>query len=152
MAKENRVPRVYLAGGFHSGWQQVARLGLVGYECLDPSQHHLEESKVFTSWDLDAIRQSDILLANMEATNPGGYALALEIGFATALGKFIFLVDGTTDPQVKKYFEMVRQCANVVSSSLDDALFILNERRRTSFDKAETTSEEQPRHCGPRST
>ena len=62
------------------------------------------------------------MLGNMESSNPGGYALALEIGYAKALGKVIYLVDGTTDLNVKKYFEMVRQCADHTFDSLDEAL------------------------------
>ncbi|WP_413740302.1 hypothetical protein ACL2XQ_09595 [Sodalis sp. RH14] len=116
------LKKIYLAGGFRSGWQELVKLRLQSFELLDPSLHYIEEPLSYTNWDLDAIHRSEILLANMEATNPGGYALALEIGFAKALGKSIYLVDQIEDPSVSHYFEMVRQCSNRVFKSLDEAI------------------------------
>jgi len=68
------------------------------------------------------VRRSDIVLANMEASNPGGYSLALEVGFAKALGKRIFMVDQIEDPAMSRYFEMVRQCSERVFPTLAEAL------------------------------
>ena len=122
---QESLPRkkIYLAGGFRSGWQAVAALRLGSrFELLDPSAHNIQDAVEYTRWDLEAVRQSDIVLAYMEATNPGGYSLALEVGFAKALGKAIFLVDQIEDPVVSRYFEMVRQCANRTFLALDDAL------------------------------
>ena len=65
---------IYLAGGFVSGWQKIAHKALPGFELLDPSSHSLEAPSEYTEWDLSAISQSDMILANMESTNPGGYA------------------------------------------------------------------------------
>lgn len=84
---------VYLAGGFRSGWQAKVKSKLPSYIFLDPSQHNIEDPAEYTRWDLNAIRQSDIVIGYMESTNPGGYSLALEIGFARALGKTVLLVD-----------------------------------------------------------
>ncbi|MDF2410889.1 hypothetical protein GWQ29_15860 [Aeromonas sp. 2HA2] len=115
--------KVYLAGGFSSKWQVLVTSHLTGiYELLDPSAHNIEDPIKYTKWDLDAIQQSDIILANMESTNPGGYSLALEVGFAKALGKEIILVDQIKDATVSRYFEMVRQCSNRIFSTLEDAI------------------------------
>lgn len=114
--------KIYLAGGFHSGWQEVVRSRLKDFELLDPGAHGIDDPVEYTRWDLAAVRESEIVLANMEASNPGGYALALEIGFAKALGKKIYLVDQIQDPLVKRYFEMVRQCSTQVFSTLDQAV------------------------------
>lgn len=123
---ENRPPplrKIYLAGGFRSNWQADVAARLAGsFDLLDPSAHNIQDPAEYTRWDLDAVRQSDIILANMEATNPGGYSLALEVGFAAALGKRIFLVDQVDDPTVKRYFEMVRQCSERVFPTLAEAL------------------------------
>lgn len=116
---------VYLAGGFRSGWQARAVAVLNNYELFDPSTHNLDDPKAFTEWDLNAVRRSDIVLANMERTNPGGYALALEVGFAKALSKYIILVDQIEDPIVDRYFEMVRQVADMVFEDLESALTYL---------------------------
>lgn len=115
--------KIYLAGGFRTRWQALVVSRLSGaYELLDPSAHEIQEPADYTRWDLDAVRRSDIVLANMEATNPGGYSLALEVGFARALGKTIFLVDQIEDPSVSRYFEMVRQCSECVFSTLGEAI------------------------------
>jgi len=117
------LKKMYLAGGFKSNWQsQVAARFGGSFELLDPSTHNIQDPAEYTRWDLEAVRHSDIVLANMEASNPGGYALALEIGFAKALGKQIFLVDQVENPSVKRYFEMVRQCCERVFPTLDAAL------------------------------
>lgn len=113
---------IYLAGGFKSGWQLEVKQRLRGFAILDPSEHNLSDPKAYTEWDLDAVRHCDIVLANMEATNPGGYALALEVGFAKALSKRIVFVDQIEDSVVGKYFEMVRQVSDVVFATLDEAL------------------------------
>jgi nucleoside 2-deoxyribosyltransferase len=116
---------IYLAGGFHSGWQSGVIDQLPGYRFLDPSQHSILDSKAYTEWDLNAIRACDIVFGNMESTNPGGYSLALEVGFAIALGKRVVLVDQIEDANVSRYFEMVRQCSDHVFKSLDQAISYL---------------------------
>jgi len=119
--------KVYLAGGFRSGWQAQVAAELSQFEILDPSVHNIMDPAEYTRWDLEAIRRSDYVLANMEATNPGGYALALEIGFAKALGKNVILVDQISDPTIDRYFEMVRQCSDFVFHTLLDAVVHLKE-------------------------
>lgn len=115
--------KIYLAGGFRSKWQVHVISRLSGaYELLDPSTHNIQDPAEYTKWDLDAVRHSDIVLANMEATNLGGYSLALEVGFARALGKRILLVDQIKDASVSRYFEMVRQCSERVFSTLEEAI------------------------------
>lgn len=116
---------VYLAGGFHSRWQDVVRARLPNLEFLDPSQHNIESPEEYTAWDLEAVRRCDVLFGNMEASNPGGYALALEIGYAKALGKRIYLVDALVDEKARKYFEMVRQCADLTFQDLESAIIAL---------------------------
>jgi nucleoside 2-deoxyribosyltransferase len=120
----NPPPRkIYLAGGFRSKWQARVASRLSGvYGLLDPSAHNIQDPAEYTRWDLEAIRRSDIVLANMESSNPGGYSLALEIGFAKALGKTIFLVDQIEEASMSRYFEMVRQCSERVFSTLDEAV------------------------------
>lgn len=115
--------KIYLAGGFRSNWQAHVAARLADkYELLDPSAHNIQDPVEYTRWDLEAVRQSDIVLANMEASNPAGYSLALEVGFGKALGKRIFMVDQVEDPLVKRYFEMVRQCSERTFPTLDEAI------------------------------
>jgi nucleoside 2-deoxyribosyltransferase len=117
-----RRPIVYLAGGFRSNWQMTAKSAIPEFEWLDPSAHKLQDPMAYTQWDLDAIRRSDTVLAYLEDTNPGGYALALELGYAKALGKTILLVEFHSDDTRRKYFEMVRQVADRRFETLSAAL------------------------------
>lgn len=128
-----RLPlkKIYLAGGFRSGWQVIVKSRLKGFELLDPCVHGIEDPTEYTRWDLAAVSDSDIVLANMEASNPGGYSLALEIGFAKALGKSIYFVDQIEDSSVSRYFEMVRQCSNRVFNTLDEAIEYISEMERS---------------------
>lgn len=127
MPRNSHHKKIYLAGGFRSGWQAEVIKQLPRYLFLDPSQHNINDPKEYTNWDLDAIRQCDIVLANMEPTNPGGYSLALEIGFARALNKTVLLVDQIEDSSVSRYFEMVRQCSDRIFKTLDQAVKHLSE-------------------------
>lgn len=113
---------IYLAGGFKSGWQAKVMEQLPSFNFLDPSQHNIDDPAEYTRWDLDAIRTSDIVLGYMESTNPGGYSLALEIGFAYALRKTVLLVDEIKDPVISTYFEMARQCSGQVFTTLTQAI------------------------------
>ncbi len=127
MSQSDARKVIYLAGGFKSGWQAKVIKQLPGYEFLDPSQHNIQDAAEYTRWDLDAVRASNIVLGYMEPTNPGGYSLALEIGFAHALSKTVLLVDEITDPSVSRYFEMVRQCSGRVFNTLSQAIEFLRE-------------------------
>jgi hypothetical protein len=128
---QNPVPAVYLAGGSRSNWQDNVISALVGWNIIDPRTHHLSEERAYTAWDLDGIRRCDWLLANFEATNPGGYNLALEIGYAKALGKRIVLIDakGASDPGVRRYTGMLHVCADADVESLDEAIAFLQKLR-----------------------
>ena len=73
---------------------------------------------------MQAIRQSDLVFAYLEATNPAGYALALEIGYAKGLGKTVILVDekSSVDEQAGRYLQMVRAAADAVFASFDEGV------------------------------
>lgn len=113
---------IYLAGGFHSNWQRVVSESLQDVEILDPRQNNLTEPRDYTSWDLDAIRQCDIVLANMEESNPAGYSLSLEVGFAKALEKKIYFVDQIEDAERSRHFDMLRCVVDRCFSTLSDAI------------------------------
>jgi nucleoside 2-deoxyribosyltransferase len=115
---------VYLAGGFHSGWQDIVKMKLTGFRFFDPREHRLEAPGEYTKWDLDAIQQSDWVFAYLETSNPGGYALALEVGFATALSKKILLVDekSVTDATLARSLAMLHVCSDACLSSLEEGI------------------------------
>lgn len=116
--------KVYLAGGFKSGWQDQVMKALPEFDYFDPRSHGLKNKAEYTAWDLEAIRRSDVVFAYLETTNPGGYALALEVGFGKALGKFVVLVDekSTTDPIAGRYLEMVSETADVSVKTIEEGI------------------------------
>lgn len=125
MKRVNRN-KIYLAGGFRSKWQEKAKEALGNWQILDPSTHNLPAPKEYTAWDLRAIRDADIILAYMELHNPGGYALALEIGYAKALGKKIILIEEHPDNERRKHFDMIREVVDHNFNDLESALISLN--------------------------
>jgi hypothetical protein len=90
----------------------------------DPRSHGLSDPKAYTAWDLEAIRSSNIVFAYLEASNPSGYGLSLEVGYAAALGRHVILVDerSRTDQALGRYFEIVRHTADVVFDELEEGI------------------------------
>ncbi len=119
---------VYLAGGFGSNWQErvIAELG-GKFTFFNPQKHALSEAPEYTSWDLHFVQRCDILFAYMEATNPSGIGLTLEVGFAKALNKTIVLVDekSLADPLFARRFKIVQESATITLNSLDDGMRML---------------------------
>jgi nucleoside 2-deoxyribosyltransferase len=125
----DRLPKVYLAGGFHTGWQDELMDAVPQFAFLDPRVHGLTDRADYTSWDLEAIRCSDLVFAYLEAANPAGYSLALEVGYAKALGKCVVLVDekSALDGETRRYLGMVQECANIVFESFEEGLSYMKE-------------------------
>jgi nucleoside 2-deoxyribosyltransferase len=121
--------KVYLAGGFNSGWQDKVREELKNKVIFfDPRFHGLEESaSQYTTWDLFHVKNCDILFAFMEATNPSGYGLSLEVGYAKALGKTIILIDEKSlkEKPFDRYFKIVRESSDSVFDTLNDGIKFL---------------------------
>jgi len=136
--------RVFLCGGFHSGWQGTVKY-VVSHQptsfsglnpCLDvgpqpvffidPRDHGLDAEELYTPWNLYWVRQCEIVFVYIEKTNPACQNMALEVGYAKALGKFIIVVDekDNGDP-VKRYMGMTRQCADVLFDNLEEGIAYL---------------------------
>lgn len=126
--------KVYLSGGMNeSNWQQkvIDEVGHEGYTFFNPREHMLEDSKQYTFWDLYYVEKCDIVFAYMEAQNPSGYGLTLEIGYAKALNKPILLVDrrSETVQDFSKYFKIVRESSTIVFDRLEDGIKLLKNLR-----------------------
>lgn len=117
--------RVYLAGGFRSGWQDQITLDQDVLIAIDPRTHGLWEENSYSTWDLAAIRSCDILFAYAETTNPALYALSLEVGYARALGKLIILVEEHPNEERRRYFGMLRACADARFEAFEEAVDFL---------------------------
>jgi hypothetical protein len=118
---------IYLAGGFQSGWQDKVKTAVPEFSYLDPRSHGLEDKTEYTVWDLEAVRRCSWVFAYLEPTNPGGFALALEVGYAKALGKRVIFVDekSALDQQTGRYLAMVAATADVVFHKLEDGIEFL---------------------------
>lgn len=116
---------VYLAGGFKSNWQDAVMSSCNDFIFKDPRLHNIQSPKDYTDWDLKAVEESDVIFAYMENSNPGGYALALEVGYAKALNKTIIFIEEELDRERNKRFDMVRACADYKVTSLTDGIGIL---------------------------
>lgn len=119
--------KVYLAGGFRSNWQEHVKSAVPMVRYFDPREHNLQDKAQYTLWDLEAIRHCDVVFAYFEKTNEGGYALALELGFAKALGKRIVLVDEKSQfsDTTRRYLGMLHAVAEVVLEDIDEGITFL---------------------------
>jgi len=108
------IPKVYLAGGFHSGWQDKVMNECPGFEYYDPRTHLLALPEHYKVWDLNHVKQSDIVFAVMDKDNPSGYGMVLEIGYAKGLGKMVIVVDekSGSNEAFRKYFAIVKETAD----------------------------------------
>ena len=122
-----RPDAIYLAGGFQSGWQGRVKAAVPQFSYLDPRAHGLANKAEYTVWDLEAVRRCSWVFAYLESTNPGGFALALEIGYAKALGKRVIFVDerSASDPQIGRYLTMISAASDVVFNNLEDGIDFL---------------------------
>ena len=108
--------KIYLCGTMKAGGLRNSIIErLTGHDVLDPSGHHLETETEYTAWDLAAIRECDAVVAFMDPSNPSGYGLNLEIGYAHALGKRIIYIDAMGNDWRSKYFGMARAISEVVT-------------------------------------
>ena len=119
--------KVYLAGGMHNDWRTKVKKYCPKLEYLDPTEHQLHNAKEYTVWDLLAIRNSDVIFAHQDSTNPSGYGLNVELGYAFALGKFIIFVNEMDEDDDRHgWFGMAESVSNVVFYEMESALVLLD--------------------------
>lgn len=94
---------------------------------FDPRLHNLEQPAQYVAWDLHFIKQCDLVFAYMEETNPSGYGLAMEVGYAKGLNKTIIMVDEKSpkDADFERYFRAIHEIADVCFPSLKEGLEFL---------------------------
>ena len=117
---------IYLAGGMKDGWQDIIMPMLPSHEFLDPRSWSDPNPEIYTERDLSAVRKCDCILVHMNSSNPSGFGLSIELGYAFALHKRIFFVDEIINDWRSRYFGMHRQMATYVCKSLDEAAIIIN--------------------------
>lgn len=93
------VKSIYLAGDFRSNWQEMVKRALSSvsdFQIFNPKDWNEEIKKsvpafekAYTSKDIQAIEQSEIMIAYVEEDNLA-LGLALEVGCTVAKGKKSF--------------------------------------------------------------
>ena len=119
--------RIYLAGGFHTNWQEkVVEEFKHTNELIffNPKEHGLTKSDEYFFWDILKLEKCDIILAYLEKTNPLALGLVFELGYAKGLGKKVILVDDKTsfDSDYAKQFSLAKKSVDLELNSLDDAI------------------------------
>ena len=111
------MQKVYLAGGMTNNWREkIIEKFSDRLTIYSPIDHKLKDENLYTVWDLHFVKKSDIIFAYMEADNPSGFGLTLEIGYAKALSKTIILIDekSKNDNDFAKKFMIVRKSSSVI--------------------------------------
>jgi len=120
--------KIYLAGGFQSGWQDKVKAAFVNAEYFDPRLKEPKMNKLdeISTWDFLRIKQSDIVFAYMERINPSGFGLSVEIGYARGINKTIILVlEKNHEIHKDKHLQFLTCVADVVFDDLDSAIEFL---------------------------
>lgn len=122
-----RKQTVYLAGGFNSDWRDKVKL-CTNVEFIDPKEKEVKKEFQwfeYGCWDLHYIKQTDISFVYMERTNPSGFGLSVEIGYAKAMGKTVILVL-ENGHEKDKYLQFLKTVADVVYDNLEDGISFLS--------------------------
>jgi hypothetical protein len=112
---------VYLSGSPHGDWQEEVMEKVPDLKYINPKAHHLVSPAAYTVWDLLGIKLSDVMFAYLSRDNPSGIDLALEVGYAKALGKTVIFVDEGSGI----YSEIIRHTVDVWTSGLDTGINLL---------------------------
>jgi len=112
---------VYLSGGMKTPWREAVKEDCPKFHYFDPCGHGLDDPVHYTAWDIEMIKQSDIVFAYLAESNPSETGLALEIGYAIGIGKTVIFANEKRDPR----FYIVECLATIATTSLDRAIEIL---------------------------
>jgi nucleoside 2-deoxyribosyltransferase len=119
--------KVFLCGGLKTGWQDEVKDVAPDFFFFDPRNNNSNDPAEYTSWDLLGIKLADIVFAYIEEDNPGIYNMALELGYARALGKVVILIDekSPSDPQFRHYTGMLKEAADIYFTSFATGLMLI---------------------------
>ncbi len=123
--------KVYLAGGFYGDWHEKVKQ-LDGFIFLDPkdketpigvSTEKKPSVNEYGVWDLHYVKQSDIIFAYVERSNPACIGLAVEAGYAKGLGKTVILILEPNHETIKdRYLQFIGQVSDITFDNLEDGL------------------------------
>ena len=114
--------RIYLAGGFHSGWQGRVKESAPQHEYFDPSTDADQRFAYrWTNQEIEAMKWCELVFAYFEKTNPSGLGLAKEIGWTTILDKPVIYID-----EHDRINAFLCACSQRVYSNLESAMEYLS--------------------------
>lgn len=121
--------KIYLAGGFRSNWQDKIK-AIDGFIFLDPKAKERPNNTItpmsvneYGTWDLHFIKQSDIVFAFVERTNPSCIGLSVECGYAKGLNKTIILVLEPNHETIKdSYLQFLNKSASITFETLQQGI------------------------------
>ena len=124
------MEKVYLAGGFKSGWMNNIELSVEGIEVVNPMRKEYSgDVRVsmnvveYATWDKHYIKRSDIVFAYVERTNPSCIGVSAEIGYAKGLGKTVILVLESNNETIKdSYLQFLTSMADITFSDFESGL------------------------------
>lgn len=118
--------KIYLAGGMKGDWQDRIIQGAPGHTYFDPREHSYEKDpSVYTELDLKMIDQCDWVLCYMDNSNPGGYNMCFEAGYACAKHMMIIYVCEDTSER-QRYFGMLKSSSSFFFDSIEKVIQFLN--------------------------
>jgi len=134
---------VYLAGGFYANdWQETVKdaCSELDVKFFDPKEKEanlrkftsegdiFKRPEVYTFWDLNAIKSSDIVFVYIDRNNPAVGSL-VELGYAKGLGKTVISVIEKGRDEVNKtydrYFEFARETVDINFDELEEGINFL---------------------------
>ena len=112
--------KIYLAGGTKTNWQGDVKKLVPNHTYLCPTEletPHQNASFKWTGVEYTMVKECDLVLAYFEKTNPSGIGMSIEIGWATAFGVPVILVDDHLQLNA-----MLCACSQRIYSSLTPAI------------------------------
>jgi len=110
-----------------SNWRERIR-SLDNVEFYDPKLKEVKrefELQEYGTWDLNYIKQCDICFVYMEKSNPSGFGLAVEAGYAKGKDKTVILV---LEPGHDKdrYLQFLKKVSDATYDNLEEGIDFLS--------------------------
>jgi len=127
MGHNSFIPyNIYLSGGMKSNWQDKIIEALSDINArikfIDPRKNGLKNPVSYTYWDINSIRNSDIIFAYLESDNPSGLGLATEVGYGAGFGCLtIFINEKSKD----KHTHFIEEVATLSYRDLNEGIAML---------------------------
>ena len=123
---------IYLAGGYRSNWQEKVEESVEAIIKNPRAKEYENDERVkmkfqeYSTWDFHQIKESNIVFAYFEKTNPSGIGAAIEVGYAYGLGKTVVTVLEKNNEHMKdRYLDFVKKASHIVFEDFESGLAFL---------------------------